>query len=102
MSERSGKLTRQGEDLVKNWLDAQRRVASAKQLLANAYEIEREAHQALGEWILPVDANSGEKIAVWFGDSLIQSEVLAIDEGKRLFEVTIRQRGRTVDELSIP
>jgi hypothetical protein len=47
----------------------------------------------LSKWLLPEDAKIGEKIAVWYGDSLIQVTVL---DGRDP-EITIRTRGRKLN-----
>jgi hypothetical protein len=46
---------------------------------------------ALAKWMLPEDVKEGEKIAVWFGDSLIQ-----VEYGYEHTDpvVTVRARGK--------
>jgi hypothetical protein len=56
-------------------LSTKNRVVSAKAEL-NRAEIELSNSQAaLVKWLLPDDAQAGEKIAIWYGDDLIQVTV---------------------------
>ena len=66
-------VTREGEALVKEWVFASERVRRLKEELSRA-ECDRDnAEIALSKWLLPPDAVVGEKVSVWFGDSLIQA-----------------------------
>lgn len=78
-----------------------------------------QAERTLGEWLRPKDMVPGEKIGVWFGDSLYQVELEAVTsypvaEGhpgtvireklppivSYIPRVTIRTRGKHHDELT--
>lgn len=82
----------EGERLIKQWLSATERLERAKSEKNSAECDVVNAQNALAKWLLPDDAKPGEKIAVWFGDSLIQAEVP--QEIGRDAKVTIRTRGK--------
>lgn len=66
-------VTREGEVLVKDWVSAKERVARLAAELNRAQCDRDNAEAALSKWLLPPDAVVGEKVSVWFGDSLIQA-----------------------------
>lgn len=85
------KPTSEGERLVKNWLSEQEHLERCKSDLNRAQCDLANAKNALAKWILPNDAKKGEKIAIWYGDSLIQVEV---ENEFHDTTITVRVRGR--------
>lgn len=85
---------RDGADLIKDWLHAQERLRRAKSEVNSAECDVNNSMRALAKWMLPTDARAGEKFCVWFGDSLIQVEVMT--EHNADPEVTIRTRGKSI------
>lgn len=71
----------EGERRVEAWLRAKRDTKRVSIELDNARLAESSAECELAKWLLPDDARSGEKIAVWYGDSLIQVEVASVGIG---------------------
>lgn len=93
----SDKLTMEGERLVRDWLAATERARMAKSELSRAECEVTNTQDALARWMIPGDAQTGEKIAVWYGDSLIQVNVP--EKNGITFsnvEVVIRKRGRSL------
>lgn len=81
--------TSEGTRAIKAWLGAQEELRRAKDNL-NRRECDlKNVESALAKWLLPPDAKVGEKIAVWYGDSLIQGEVC---EDRTI--ITVRSRGK--------
>jgi len=72
----------EGKRLIEQWLGAQRRTAQAELNWRDCTRDEREAETALATWLAPSDAKPGEKIAVWYGNSLIQVEVGGVVSGE--------------------
>lgn len=93
-------VTREGETLVKAWASAAERVKRLKSELSRA-ECDRDnAESALSKWLLPPDAVVGEKVAVWFGDSLIQATAhTCIGSNTWCGPVVVRLRGPKFDEV---
>lgn len=88
-----GDVTVTGRNKIERWQRAVQRLDSAKRDV-NSAECELEnAMNDLGRWILPEDADVGEKIAIWFGDSLIQCEKTD-HSGIGTYRLTIRTRGQ--------
>lgn len=94
------RLTSQGEALVKDWASAMQRVARLAAEL-NRAQCERDnAESALSKWLLPPDAAVGEKVAVWFGDSLIQATAhTCVGSNRWCGPVVVRVRGQKFDEV---
>jgi hypothetical protein len=98
-------VTSEGKQAITAWLIAQREVEGARDLLSRRQTDLLNAESALAKWRLPPDAKPGEKIAVWFGDSLIQVEVGGLISGvgevrhQSSTRVTIRTRGKHLNEL---
>lgn len=91
----NNEVTNDGEQRIKRWLGAQESEARAKSVL-NRLECEtKNAHNDLAKWMIPVDAKAGETICVWYGDSLIQVEV--VDPGNYDYRITVRKRGRSLN-----
>lgn len=84
------KLTAQGESLIASWKHCQRRVEIAQREVEQARADFAEVSNTLGKWLLPPDAKQGERIAIWWIDSLVQVEL----KGEGAVEVTLRYRGR--------
>jgi hypothetical protein len=88
-----------GEQLLRAWLYAKERVRTAERELNSAQCDQSNTQTELVRWLLPRDAKEGEKIAVWFGDSLVQAECTrAICDGLHEGKITIRQEGKTIRE----
>jgi hypothetical protein len=85
--------TRDGEHFIKAWLGACESEKLAKGELNRAECNTHNTRSDLAKWMVPGDAKPGEKIAIWYGDSLIQVEVA--HPGKD-HSVTIRTRGRAL------
>lgn len=94
-------VTADGKILIQAWLAAQERVARLTTQVQEARKDVGTAEVALAKWLMPEDARPGEKIAVWFGDSLIQVEVGGVVSRNQgggpdcvsPTQVTIRKRG---------
>lgn len=70
-------ITQEGLELVRSWLRAR---ALAKRAQDEYFRCNTEcadAEKALAKWMAPpvIKPKSGEKLAIWCGDSLIQLEV---------------------------
>lgn len=96
-------VTAAGSRLITQWLSAQEQVDRTRDELSRRHLDLREAETALAKWLTPSDAKPGEKIAVWFGDSLIQVEVGGVPQGEPVngvgpaptqTRVTVRTRGK--------
>ena len=93
MSNPEDTVTPEGRRRIEHWQHAQLEVRRCKDRLNSAETTLTNAIIELGKWLLPSDAIPGEKIAVWFGDSMIQAEV----RHNRDPLITIRTRGRALD-----
>jgi len=82
-------VTNEGEQLIKAWTRADDAVATAKRTLNSAECDASNARNALGKWLMPHDAKTGEKFSVWHLDSLIEVTVTNGDP-----ELRIRTRGK--------
>lgn len=90
----SNEVTSEGERRIKRWENAINDERRARSDLTSA-ECEREnAATDLGKWLVPSDAKEGEKFCVWYGDSLIQAEVVGNPVNNN-FKLTIRARGKS-------
>jgi hypothetical protein len=87
-----GKVTYEGERIIKNWLGSVGRLTDAQASVVRAEEHRKICQDELGKWICPNDAKAGESFCVWFGDSLIKAEVL----GKNSYRVSVRARGKSL------
>jgi hypothetical protein len=103
-------VTSEGNRLISQWLrciDDHRR---KQQAMWDAQKDVNESEAALIKWLAPPHAKPGEKIAVWFGDSLIQVEMgydvpPTQDDGigtRVPTRVTVRSRGKHFEELKGP
>ena len=99
----TGDVTREGERLLKCWLESQEGTRRAKESLTRAECTESNAHSELAKWLMPPDMKPTEKIGVWVGDSLFQVEMIERTahsanggESHVSYEpkVTIRSRGK--------
>jgi hypothetical protein len=92
----NNEVTYEGEQKIKRWLAAQEGEQRAKNVLNRAECETVNAHNELAKWMIPSDAKVGEKICVWYGDSLIQVE---IEDGSPpgRYIVTVRKRGRSLN-----
>lgn len=88
-----------GERLLLKWLDTRRRVSLAECELNSAQCALSNTETALLRLLLPQNIKAGEKIAIWFGDSLIQAECLDTNiPGLPNGKVTIRQAGKSISQ----
>lgn len=82
--------SRDGEELIKSWYNADKRVRKLEQDLLQAREAEAAAAKKVADWITPSDAKDSEVFHMWYGDSMI-----AVTNDK----VKIRLKGKTFLEL---
>lgn len=87
-----------GQRLIRNWMAAASNVECAKQAVNRTECALTNATNELARWLLPDDAKVGEKISVWFGDSLVQVEKTS--DNPTDGTVTIRKRGRSLDRAA--
>jgi hypothetical protein len=99
----TGDVTREGERLLKQWLECLEGTRRAKEYLSRAECAEVNAHRDLAKWLMPPDMKPSEKIGVWVGDSLFQVEMIEcvahpVEGGEPQVsyepKVTIRSRGK--------
>lgn len=89
--------TLEGIKLVKAWQAAEEYLARNKQEVVRAECDLSNAVTALGRWMCPGDVKPGEKFCVWYGDSLIQVELLTPDApgvAASTYKISVRARGR--------
>lgn len=90
----SNEPTREGVDLAKEWVSATERV---KRLQAESNRAQCDldnAETALSKWLLPPDATVGEKVSMWFGDSLLQATAdTCVGSNVWTGKVVVRLRG---------
>lgn len=99
-----GQVTREGDDLVKRFLSAQKDVESARRTMNSAECELSNAERALAKWLAPSDLKPDEKIGVWVGDSLLLVEMVKRESyavgGDNVshidydYKVTVRTRGK--------
>ena len=95
----SGDLTHRGLELVRDWANTKARLERLRDDLNRAQCEADNAEIALSKWLLPPDAVVGEKVAVWFGDSLIQATAhTCLGTGQWSGPVIVRTRGKKFDE----
>lgn len=96
----SNELTKDGVELVKDWLRTKKRVERLKEELNRAEAEAQNAEIALSRWLLPPDSVVGEKVAVWFGDSLVQATAhTCLASGRWSGPVIVRLRGKHFTEM---
>lgn len=83
-------LTRDGRRVVEDWLANQAELEAARRVVMQRETDVASAAVAVAKWLLPDDAKPGEKIAVWYLDSLIQAEVMPHGTPPK---ITLRTRG---------
>jgi len=108
-TEQKHSVTGEGFQILGEWLRAAELVDRERARMDAAYRDLREAEKALITWMLPpvIKPQPGEKLAIWFGDSLIQVEVggvVSTTEGSEVgcvssTRVTIRYRGHEFHKL---
>lgn len=86
-------LVQDGRTAVREWARAGAGYVRTHRAFKAAEAEFRDAETRLGQWLLPADAEVGEKIAVWVGDSLFQA--MRTPEG---VSVQVRTRGRHFTE----
>jgi hypothetical protein len=104
-----GDVTSEGGRLIAAWLNCVDNHRRHQQAMWDAFKDVQQTEAALAKWLAPPDAKPGEKIGVWFGDSLIQVEVggvqppmpegATVGEGPSQTRVTIRYRGKHFEKL---
>lgn len=67
-------ITPEGKHFIKQWLITKHCVEDAKHGVTRAECNFANAETALAKWLAPSDIKPGEKIGVWYGDSLFQVE----------------------------
>ena len=87
-------VTRDGERLIRGWLDAKDRLERTRAAFNSADVDLRNAETELSRWLLPDDAQKGEVIAVWHGDSLVQATANENIAGKWSGQVKLRLQGK--------
>lgn len=92
--------TPEGRRLIAAWLNASDRVARTNEAYKTALREAAEAEEKLAKWLLPSDAKLGERIGVWHGDSIFTA-CKTMFEGKDVFAVEVRKRGRDFSLLKI-
>lgn len=92
-------LTQEGERLVKQWKHATDKLAHAKRELNKAECNFTNVKNALGDWLLPDDAEQDEKFCVWYADSLVAAYLPKTTGGNVDPIVTLRSKGKHWDEL---
>ncbi len=98
----SDQVMPEGKHAIERWMRANEHITQLNRQLSTARSEANMAEEALLKWLLPPDAKAGEKIAVWFGDSLIQAEVggIVTDDHEAgvghvtSSRITIRLRGK--------
>ena len=103
-------VTSEGQRLIGQWLRCVDDHRRKQQAVYDAFKDVNESEAALIKWLAPTDAKPGEKIAVWFGDSLIQVEMGydvpskqdGVPSERVSTRVTIRTRGKHFEELKHP
>jgi hypothetical protein len=70
MGASSDKVTDEGQRLIDTWEKTQDRLRSTQRDVERLEREVEEARAALARWMLPADAEVGEKIGVWHGDIL--------------------------------
>lgn len=103
--------TPEGQRLITVWLRCVDEHRRKQQAVYDAFRDVAESEAALAKWLAPPDAKPGEKIAVWFHDSLIQVEIggvqppmpagSTVGEGPSQTRVTVRSRGKHFEELKV-
>lgn len=92
----SNEVTSEGKRLIERWLSAQNELEHCKSRVNSAECDLSKSQRDLAKWLLPDDAKPGEKIAVWFGDSLIQVEAPGSDITSGGARVSVRKRGKSL------
>lgn len=89
-----GTVVQEGSRLIERWAAAKSDLVGAENRLNTAKSELTNSIVALGKWLCPKDVQKGEKICVWYGDSLIQCEYT----GGTIIEyaITVRQRGKSL------
>lgn len=90
----SGGVTSEGEQKILRWLRAKEAQEQAERELNRRQCDTSNSKNDLAKWMVPGDAKPGEKIAIWYGDSLIQVEV---NNPGHDHIVTVRSRGRSLN-----
>jgi hypothetical protein len=92
-------VVHEGQQAIEAWRLAQVDLEAAQKRVAEAKERLGKMEERLAKWLKPDDAKQGEKIAIWYKDSLIQVEVGGVVCGENFGVVTpdvvtVRSRGK--------
>lgn len=79
------------ELLIKAWYQSARELESLKTRVDQLTIQHKEHTEQLADILLPADALAGEKIGVWYGDSIIMAS-----HNNGVKRVEVRQRGRSL------
>ena len=93
---------RPGIVAIEAWEKAKEESQQADRRFQSALANLRKAADVLIKWILPDDAQDGEKIAVWYGAQLIQVTAVWDDACKDWHKSTITTRPKTVAAAKEP
>ncbi len=86
--------TNHGVQAAKRWVAAVKRLELMKAELNRAQCEASNAESALAAWLLPPDAVVGEKVSMWFGDTLLQAQAKeCIGTKQWAGPVTVRIKG---------
>jgi hypothetical protein len=105
--QRKQSVTQEGFRVLSEWLRASNTAEAQRARMDAAYRDLEEAQEALVAWMLPpaIKAQPGERICIWFGDSLIQVEVGGVcsnvggNSHRTSTKVTVRYQGREFHKL---
>lgn len=89
MNKNAPEVSSDGKYKIDVWLACDRVLRSHRERMKSLESDLKQAEYNLAKWLLPSDAKPGEKIAVWYGDSLIVGELDDANGGK----ITVRDRG---------
>lgn len=84
-------VARDGQELIKDWLETKERVSSYQSLLNKAVCNASNAVNALGKWAMPSDAKEGEKVVMPYGRAFIEVHFVRFGT----YEVKERPRSKT-------
>lgn len=92
-------VTKVGEELVREWWAAKQRAQRLRDEASRADTEARNAELELSRWLLPSDAVQGEKVGVWFIDSLVQATAESFVGNGWTGPVIIRTAGKKFLEV---
>ncbi len=87
--------TSEGKRLIDEWQAAVKELEARKRLINSLECHMHNARNALGKWLMPIDAKDGEQFCIWYGDSLITATAPTRNHSSD-YDVQIRSRGRAL------